>query len=307
VKREASRLYRAYRTAISAIFLLSYFLLGSCSPPPQRLPEGNIDVDSEIYIVPIDLLLFSTGSTFQTDLDDGSIPEILQQFRDNKIQLSDSISIEKKGNEWLVRDRDNKEKYSVRKENGKLNVFSPVEEDHLYALIPKLEKRFTTKAHLALDKRIPVPDNSYDYKAKQYAAMYIFTDLMKVDVPGDAKILGVTNVDLFVPESDLEFIFGQAQVGKNSKAAIISTLRMDPSSYVDGKPDDKLLIQRMVKEAVHELGHVFGLPNCGEPECVMYLPRNLRSLDKKTDNFCLKCQKAFRALKQSRSSESSSG
>ena len=175
-----------------------------------------------------------------------------------------------------------------------------VDEKYLYPLIPKLERRFTTKVHLALDKRMPSPDYAYDYKAKQYVAMYILTELMKVDVPEDTKMLGVTNVDLFVPESDLEFIFGQAHFGKTSKVAVISTLRMDPSSYVGGKPNDELLIQRMMKEAVHELGHVFGLRNCGEPECVMYLPRDRRRLDKKTDSFCLNCQKAFRALKQSK-------
>jgi archaemetzincin len=177
-----------------------------------------------------------------------------------------------------------------------------VDEKYLYPLIPKLEKRFTTKVYLALDKRMSVPHDAYDYEAKKYVAMYILTDLIKADVPDEAKILGVVNVDLFVPESDSRFIFGQAIVGKSAKAAVISMLRMNPDSYEGGKPDEKLLIQRMMKEAVHELGHVFGLGNCGEPECVMYLPKNLRSLDKKTDNFCLECQKAFRALRQPKAS-----
>lgn len=225
---EVRRLHPGYRIAVSTALLLLHFLLSSCGSPPQRFPEGNIDVDSDIYVVPI----------------------------------------------------------------------GDVDEKHLYPLIPKLERRFTTKVYLALDKRMPSPDYAYDYKAKQYVAMYILTELSKVDVPEDAKILGVTNVDLFVPESDLPFIFGQAHFGRNSKAAVISTLRMDPNSYVGGKPDDELLVQRMMKEAVHELGHVFGLRNSAEPECVMYLPRDLKSLDKKTDNFCLNCQRTFRALKQ---------
>jgi archaemetzincin len=206
--------------------------LSSCGSPPQRFPEGNIDVDSEIYIIPI----------------------------------------------------------------------GDVDEKHLHPLILKLERRFTTKVHLALDKRMPSPDYAYDYKAKQYVAMYILTELSKVDVPKDAKILGVANVDLFVPESDLPFIFGQAHFGRNSKAAVISKLRMDPSSYVGGKPNDKLLVQRMMKEAVHELGHVFDLRNSTDPECVMYLPRDLKGLDKKSDNFCLDSQKTFRALKQAEAS-----
>ena len=155
---------------------------------------------------------------------------------------------------------------------------------------------------------MPRPDYAYDYKTKQYVAMYILTELMKVDVPEDAKILGVTNADLFVPQSYLQFIFGQAHVGKaGGKAAIISMLRMDPNSYVGGKPNDELLAQRMAKEAVHELGHVFGLRNCNEAECVMYLPKNLKELDKKSDSFCLRCQKAFRVFNQPETPGAESG
>jgi archaemetzincin len=108
----------------------------------------------------------------------------------------------------------------------------------------------------------------------------------------------VVNVDIFIPESDLLFIFGQAHVGTPGKGAIISMLRMDPYSYKGGKPNDELLAQRMIKEAIHELGHVFGLRNCGEPECVMYLPKSRKELDKKSDSFCLACQKELRFLKK---------
>ena len=222
-------MYRAYRIAASVLLLLSCFLLSSCdSSSPKGFPEGNIDVDSEIYIVPI----------------------------------------------------------------------GDVDEAYLHPLIPKLEKRFTTKVHLALDKRMPDPvDYAYDYESKKYIGMYILSELIKVDVPGDAKILGVANVDIFVHRSVDEFLFGQSQFGRNSKAALISMYRMDPFSYVGGKRNDKLLVQRMVKEAVHELGGVFGLRNCPEEQCAMYLPKTLRELDKKSDSFCFICQKEFRDLK----------
>lgn len=291
------RLYRISQIAISIVYL-SCLLLFSCGSPPQEFPEGNIDVDSEIYIVPIDAFLFSVGLEFQTDLDSSNVSGILKRFKDSNFELSDNTSIEKRDDGWLIWDESNRRKYFVKKEDNELNIYKYVDEQYLYPLIPKLEKRFTTKVHLALDKRISISDDTYDYKASQYVAMYVLTDLIKkVSVPGNAKILGVANVDLYVPESDLPFVFGQAHVGKSGKAAIISMLRMDPFSYKGGKPDDTLLAQRMVKEAVHELGHVFKLRNCSEPECVMYLPRNLKELDKKSDSFCLSDQKAFRALK----------
>ena len=178
-----------------------------------------------------------------------------------------------------------------------------VDEGLLQEIVPKLETRFTTKVHVASDIQFPEPDYAYDNHLGQYVAMYIVSELLKSDkikaeFPEDAKILAVTNVDLSVPESGLLYIFGQAQTGKNARLALISTIRMDPESYKGGKPNRKLLVQRMTKEAIHELGHVFDLQNCVERQCVMYLPKNVAELDKKSDSFCLHCQKAFRALQQ---------
>ncbi len=293
------RLYRVCQIAALVTFLLSCFLLGSCGSPPSKFPEGNIDVDAEIYIVPIDAFLFSVGLDFQADLDSGNVSQILKRFKDSDFKLSDDISIEKKDDGWLIWDKSNRRKYSVKKEGLELSICRYVDEQYLYPLVTKLERRFKTKVHVALDKRISIFDDTYDYNTQQYMAMYVLTDLIKrVNVPDNARMLGVTNVDIYVPASDLPIFFGLAHVGRSAKGALISTLRMDPFSYKGGKPDDKLLAQRMMKEAVHELGHVFGLRNCGEPECVMYLPRNLKELDKKSDSFCLKDQKMFRTLKQ---------
>lgn len=220
-------MHKAFRISILGFILMSYLFLNSCgSSSSKDLPEGNIDVDSDIYIVPI-------------------------------------------GN---------------------------VEEKHLAPLVPMLEKRFTTKVHIAMDKKMPDPDYAYDFEAKKHIAMYILTEMMKLDIPNGAKILGVANVDLFVHRSVDEFIFGQAQFGRTSKAALISMYRMNPFSYVGGKANDKLLAERMIKEAIHELGHVFGMRNCPEPECVMSLPKGIKDLDRKTNNFCINCQKAFRNL-----------
>jgi archaemetzincin len=42
-------------------------------------------------------------------------------------------------------------------------------------------------------------------------------------------------------------------------------------------------------EALHELGHTFGLVHCSNPRCVMYFSSSVRNIDVKTNNFCDSC------------------
>jgi len=73
-------------------------------------------------------LLFSIGSEFQSDLDNGIVSERLQQaFKNNKAPLSQDATVlteQQRGYiyKWLI--TGNKCSYSVRRENGKLNVYT---------------------------------------------------------------------------------------------------------------------------------------------------------------------------------------
>ena len=71
-------------------------------------------------------VLFSAGLKFQSDLDSGNIPEKLRQvFENNGISISQNVtvSIERTGSKWLITDGDAKKTYSVRKDEGKLNIY----------------------------------------------------------------------------------------------------------------------------------------------------------------------------------------
>ena len=102
--------------------------------------------------------------------------------------------------------------------------------------------------------------------------------------PGE-HILGVTEVDLYTP--DLNFVFGQAQ--RPGKAAVISLNRLHTS-------DLSLFRNRMVKEAVHELGHTLGLRHCPDIYCVMHFSNSLMDTDIKDSEFCLSCEKKLKNL-----------
>jgi archaemetzincin len=101
----------------------------------------------------------------------------------------------------------------------------------------------------------------------------------------DARcLLGVTSLDLFIPI--LTFVFGEAEL--NGGCAIVSTHRLRQSFY--GLPDDPVLErQRLLKEAVHELGHTFGLSHCEDYRCVMAPSHSVEWIDLKGAQFCREC------------------
>lgn len=97
---------------------------------------------------------------------------------------------------------------------------------------------------------------------------------------GRERLLGVVDRDLFVP--GLNFIFGLAQKGG---PALIALPRLRPEFW--GQPaDQKLLLQRAIKEAIHELGHTYRLDHCADPLCVMHFSNTLQETDRKSDRFC---------------------
>ena len=102
--------------------------------------------------------------------------------------------------------------------------------------------------------------------------------------PDAGKLLGVVAVDLFIPV--LTFVFGQAQF--DGPSAVISTYRLRPEFY--GMPlDEGLLVERAIKEAVHELGHAFGVAHCPDYRCVMHASTAVGSVDLKGAGFCDHC------------------
>jgi archaemetzincin len=56
-----------------------------------------------------------------------------------------------------------------------------------------------------------------------------------------------------------------------------------------------LLLERAVKEAVHELGHTVGLRHCSEWSCVMASTHAVERLDVKSAEFCSRCRRAVDA------------
>ena len=94
--------------------------------------------------------------------------------------------------------------------------------------------------------------------------------------------LALTEKDLFMPE--LNFVFGLA--APQQKTAIISIQRLKSE-------DTTLFLERTIKEAVHELGHLLGLEHCPNPKCVMHFSNSLKDTDIKGKEYCDKCRRVI--------------
>ena len=166
-----------------------------------------------------------------------------------------------------------------------------VADEVLELLAEKIVQRFKCDAITYPPSEIP--EEAYVPDRDQYLSSRILSDLrFSVDMDNRDKVLWVTDVDLFV--RDLNFIFGEAEIA--GKFAIISLTRLRQSFY--GKPkDDKLLLGRVVKEAVHELGHVYGLGHCANKRCVKFFSNSLWDTDQKSSDFCARCSRALEKLK----------
>ncbi len=141
------------------------------------------------------------------------------------------------------------------------------------------------KAQVSIGKACDLPEYAYDKKRKQYFSSAILDNLFKLKDKNQI-IIGVIDKDLYVPE--LNFVFGEADPLKG--VCIISVTRLK-QSYWDLPEDKDLFLRRALKEAVHEIGHLFNLNHCPDHSCVMHFSNSLVDTDRKDYNFCNSCKK----------------
>jgi archaemetzincin len=98
------------------------------------------------------------------------------------------------------------------------------------------------------------------------------------------RVLAIAQVDLFIPI--LTHVYGEAQLG--GSACIISTFRLNEGG--SGMNIPPRYMDRIVKEAIHELGHTFNLRHCPEHTCIMHYCRTEEDVDRKSDELCRYCK-----------------
>ncbi|MES0363629.1 MAG: hypothetical protein ABUK14_06720, partial [Desulfobacteria bacterium] len=128
-----------------------------------------------------------------------------------------------------------------------------VGDKHLEIIAESIQEQFDLPVKIAANQGLPV--YALDADREQYNSNLILRKLIDNAAPDALKVLGVTTSDLFNPI--FSFVFGEAQF--KGKCAVISSHRLRGNPENETKIGCPPLISRLEKEAIHELGHTFGL------------------------------------------------
>ncbi len=153
--------------------------------------------------------------------------------------------------------------------------YGPVEHDDIELIMRALSER-GMKVSIATEREVPA--TAFDRARQQYRGEPFLNAVRGEEAD---RVLAVTNYDLYA--GNLNFIFGLAESG--GKSAVISLFRLRMGA------DEETFRRRAVKEAIHELGHTWGLPHCENPRCVMHFSNSLEDTDRKETEWCERCHK----------------
>jgi archaemetzincin len=157
-------------------------------------------------------------------------------------------------------------------------------------IIPTLLTVFKFEKHtVIIDKPISeIPKHLFDAKRNQYLSDHLLSWLQQTLKPSNGtKLLAVCSFDAYF--GNYNFCFGEAIIGGRVAAVYLQRLLLHDGN---GDGDNKvrsLLQDRLIKEAIHELGHTFGLRHCSLGSCIMYKSKTILDTDIKRREFCKIC------------------
>lgn len=125
-------------------------------------------------------------------------------------------------------------------------------------------------ARVVVGDPLPMPTLGFNRARGQWAAEPFVASVARAKERAWSHALGVTSVDLYTP--DLNFVLGLADPAR--RVAVMSTARLGGEATLHAT------------EAIHELGHTFGLRHCSDPRCVMWFSNTVEESKAKGTSFC---------------------
>lgn len=147
-----------------------------------------------------------------------------------------------------------------------------------------VEERFLADA--VIESSLPVSRSALNVTRGQLFLSTLTSKALRAHPEQAGALLVLTDFDLY--KTSHRFVFGGADEAQ--RLAAVSTHRLRPEFYGEER-DSNVLFQRTLKEAVHELGHLFGLKHCFNPRCGMYASNSVFETDNKTSYFCEACDR----------------
>ena len=170
-----------------------------------------------------------------------------------------------------------------------------VEQSILKRLKDGLDKSFKS-LDMSLEinqEMIQLEKTEFNSERRQYNADRILKRIITLTKAHKSfRILGVIDKDIY--SEPLNFVFGIAikpikRILGLPVTSLISVTRLREQFY--NNPENENLFElRILKEAVHELGHTFSLEHCNK-FCIMRFSNSLMDTDKKPVQFCESCAK----------------
>ena len=128
--------------------------------------------------------------------------------------------------------------------------------------------------------------SSFDKRRNQwYSPKLLVWFFQKFRPNKNTKILFILDVDAY--SDGLNYVLGEAYPKGGLGIIYLPRIRQE---FYGLRSNDNLFYERMVKECVHELGHIFGFVHCPNKECVMHFSNILSDTDIKAKSFCGTCR-----------------
>lgn len=134
---------------------------------------------------------------------------------------------------------------------------------------------------------IELTQNEYNLWRKQYDAEKILEKLGKsigMHIDQTIPCIAITEEDIYY--NGLNFVFALEEPLEG--VGIVSTFRLREEFYGNA-PNFSKLIDRVLKEILHVIGHLSGLDHCKNEECVMSFSPSVKQIDSKEVRFCENC------------------
>jgi archaemetzincin len=147
----------------------------------------------------------------------------------------------------------------------------------------------TFSSEIEIRHRITDLGYAYDPKRKQYISPRVLSRLRNIKKGDSDKILAVADVDMYSPGYD--FVYGEADIKAGIATLTINRLVSEKQGF---QTAPGLLEQRVIREATHEVGHLFGLGHCNNSTCVMRTCTCLEEVDAANGGLCKDCAEKSR-------------